>query len=175
VVAWGGYEGRLRDLVRALKYRGRFRLARPLGGMLAEALRAIGRAGGLEGAVVVPVPLSRRRLAARGYNQALLLARGLRRALRAESGERARIAEALVRTREARPQAGLKRSERLANPAGSYGPARGAARALEGRDAVLVDDVLTTGATARECARILKASGAREVIALVVARTPAVR
>jgi predicted amidophosphoribosyltransferase len=74
--------------------------------------------------------------------------------------------------RESPPQTGLARAERLASPRGTYGPARSAA-GLRGATALLVDDVLTTGATAAECSRLLLDAGAGDVIVAVAARTPA--
>ncbi len=82
------------------------------------------------------------------------------------------MAAALIKTVETPPQAGRTRAERLRASLGAYAPARGARGMVAGRGVVLVDDVFTTGATAGECARVLAAAGAAEVIVAVVARTP---
>jgi ComF family protein len=160
----------LRDLIHALKYGGRFRLAAPLGAMIAAALEAEGLKERARRSVLVPVPLSARRRASRGYNQAALLARETARGL---GLPRRRVAaRALKRVKEAPPQAGLGRAERLKNPAGTYAVDERKRRRIEGRHVLLVDDVLTTGATAGECARLLLEAGAADVIVAVVARTP---
>lgn len=117
--------------------------------------------------IVVPVPLSPQRLAERGYDQAWELARRVARrlALPAEAG--------LLRRRfDGRHQVGLSRSQRLANLRGAFDlPPRGRGRIVDAHVA-LVDDVMTTGATAAAAAQTLLAAGARRVDLWVVARTP---
>jgi ComF family protein len=109
--------------------------------------------------LIVPVPLHRRRLQERGFNQALLLARGLPgRVLR----------HTLVRTRHTQPQTGLNPRARRENVRRAFA-VRGP-EAVHGQSVLLVDDVYTTGATVRECSRALLAAGAREVRVLTVAR-----
>jgi ComF family protein len=142
--------------VRMLKYDGRRRLARPLARLLHR------RTGPLTAALLVPVPLHPRRLHRRGFNQASLLARHV-----AHLTGLAHAPTALVRTRETSAQTGLVRVARLANLAGAFSASP---RLVAGRPIVLVDDVLTTGATLAACARALHAGGAREVSAIVVAR-----
>jgi predicted amidophosphoribosyltransferase len=114
-------------------------------------------------ACVVPVPLHAARLRRRGFNPAAALARDLARA----SG--APLAFALARMRDTPSQTGLGRAGRRANVRGAF-RARGASAAC----VWLVDDVVTTGATLEECARVLRAAGAERVVALCAARTPAV-
>jgi ComF family protein len=114
-------------------------------------------------AVVVPVPLHVTRLRERGYNQALLLARGL--------GRRARLPvapRALVRRRPTPSQAHLDAAARRENLAGAFI----ATAAVHAPTVILVDDVLTTGATADACARALRGAGATRIIVLTVGRTP---
>lgn len=153
--AGGLYGGPLADAVHALKYRGRPALARPLGAWLAP------RAPLAPGVAVVSVPLGRRRRIGRGYDQAALLARALARS----SGAR-HLPRALTRIRETPPQVGRTRAERLANVRGAFR----AGSCVRGAALVLVDDVVTTGATADACARALLAAGARSVEVLALAR-----
>lgn len=153
--AAGIYEGALRNIVHALKYGGHASVARPLGARMREA------AGDwLDDATVVPVPLHPWRSLRRGFNQADLLASALGRP----------VWRGLRRTRLGRPQAGLSAAERSRNiPAGTY-----ALRRLWGRrvpsTVVLVDDVVTTGATADACARVLHRAGVERVLVLAAAR-----
>jgi ComF family protein len=115
------------------------------------------------GAVLVPVPLHPRRRRERGFNQADLLAAELSR--RADL----RVAgAALVRRIDTPSQTGLSAAARRANVAGAFAVRRRAQ--VAGRVVVLVDDVLTTGATARACARVLVQAGATEVRLLTAAR-----
>lgn len=153
--AAGIYEGPLRHIIHALKYRGQSSLARPLGALMREA------AGDwLEDAVVVPVPLHPWRSLRRGFNQADLLACTLGRP----------VWRPLRRHRLGRPQAGLPADERRANVSNVYVMRRGRCRHLPAT-VVLVDDVLTTGATAEACAQVLRAAGVPTVRVLTAART----
>jgi ComF family protein len=144
--------------VQQLKYHGVRTLAAPLGDLLADRYPF-----GPE-ALIAPVPLHLARLRARGYNQALLLARALARR------RHLRLAPRLLeRTRPTAEHATLGAAARRAN-------ARGAFRVRAGQSAadetiVLVDDVVTTGATAEACARALRAGGARAVHAYAVGGT----
>lgn len=160
-VSLGPYEGALRALVLELKYRSRRRVAERLAELLAVES---GSAGLLEpGVVLVPVPLHPRRLRERGYNQAALLAAALGRRLGLGCEPLA-----LVRRRETPPQAGLSAAARRRNVAGVFAVRRPAR--VAGRVVALVDDVVTTGATARACAAALRAAGTREVRLVSVAR-----
>jgi ComF family protein len=150
--ALGKYEGRLRDFVLALKFRGSRYLADEFGRRLASR---IARRFDL----VVPVPMSRWKQLFRGYNAAALVAE--RMAVHAGLPYSSR---ALRKIRRTKPQAELEREERLTNPQGAY-------RASGVRGVVLlVDDVLTTGATANACTDALRAAGAVDVHLAVVAR-----
>ncbi|MBS0507391.1 MAG: ComF family protein [Proteobacteria bacterium] len=113
---------------------------------------------------VLPVPLSRARLAQRGYNQALLLARRL-------AGARV-PPELLLRTREAEVQSHLTRAQRLRNLRGAFALDPQRAHLLTGSRVLLVDDVMTTGATLHSAAAPLRAAGAAHITAMVLARTP---
>lgn len=116
---------------------------------------------------LLPVPLSAERLRERGYNQAHELARALarRRGLRCDAG-------LLLRVRHNAVQAGLKRDERTANVRGIFAVEPLRASALRGARVALLDDVMTSGATLHEAARVLRRAGAAEVQAWVIARTP---
>jgi ComF family protein len=153
--AGGLFGGPLADAIHALKYRDRPAVARPLGRWLAATHALPARAA------IVSVPLGRRRRLARGYDQAALLAEHVARAAR-----RPRLYGVLRRTRETPPQVGSSRAARARNVEGAFA----ATAAVAGLDLVLVDDVVTTGATADACARALKRSGARSVWVLAAAR-----
>lgn len=144
-----------------LKFGGRHRLAGPLGRLAFE--RCV-RSGDLTApAAVVPVPLHRGRRRERGYNQAALIARSVADSLGVPM--RARI---LLKAKERRPQSELGAGGRWTNAAGAY-RAR-VPRCFEGRRILLVDDVLTTGATAEACTQALLKGGVRTVDVLTVAR-----
>ncbi len=152
------FDGLLRDAVHRLKYHSRQRMARPLGALLADHLHI----HPLPCDALVPVPLHPHRLAERGFNQAELLAREVARATGLPL-----LVGPLVRIRATRQQALLDTSGRIANVADAFvwrGPPPPACVAL-------VDDVLTTGATVNACAQALRASGARDVYALALARS----
>ncbi len=151
-------------LIAGFKFHGRVELAALLAERLLQALR---EAAEPLPELVLPVPLAASRLAERGYNQAWELARRLAPALGLAAD-----AELLQRPLAAGPQAALGRAERLAHLRGVFmvDPRRRAE--LQGRRVALVDDVFTTGATAREAAATLLRSGAAAVQVWVVARTP---
>jgi ComF family protein len=149
------FGGPVADAIHALKYGGRAAVAGPLGAWLA------GRAPIPQGACVVAVPLARGRRIDRGYDQAALLADAVARAARVP-----RLRGVVRRVRETPPQVGRSREQRLRNVDGAFA----AARSLRGEHLVLVDDVVTTGATASACAGALVAAGARSVAVLAVAR-----
>jgi ComF family protein len=154
------YTGVVRSAVHALKYRGERRLARPLGAALA---RRWARAGA-GGEVLVPVPVHATRLADRGYDQAVLLAAA------AGEGLGLPVRPVLVRRRATARQFDLDRDRRAANVGGAFACATGAGPIVTGRWVILVDDVLTTGATAAACATTLLAGGALAVSLVAVAR-----
>lgn len=151
----------VRQLVHDLKFRDRHEGRALLVRWMAHAGREL-----LEGAdVLVPVPLARLRLWSRRFNQSALLADGLSRL----SGVAA-DPFALRRTRRTVPQVGLTVDQRRRNVAGAFEVPRTRDATIAGRHVVLVDDVMTTGATADACARTLKGAGAVHVDVLVLAR-----
>jgi ComF family protein len=153
------YADPLTHYLHALKFRRARRLGRPLGGLLAAAVRARGQA--LPDALV-PVPLHHRRRIERGYDQAFELARAAARALQLRV-----ITRGVLRSRASAPQTALSLADRHANVTGAF--------AVRGRFAglriALVDDVITTGATVNALARALLVAGATQVEAWAVART----
>lgn len=155
------YEGTAKEMVLALKYQGRISLAPFLAHQMAEEL--LRRPENLPADRILPVPLHPVRLRERTFNQAELLARFLSRELDIPCES-----DLLIRCRPTRPQPDLTREERIRNVRGAF-DLRGKAR-LNGLRILLVDDVLTTGSTARACARLLKSAGARTVIAVTAVR-----
>ena len=160
--AIGAYDGRLRDIVQALKYDRRPTIARHLAARMRWAGAEV-----LAGAdAVVPVPLHRSRQRERGFNQAHEHARHLG----------IPVLDALIRTRRTESQADLPAARRRANVRGAFAMSRGPRRSgrgihgVRGLVLVLIDDVTTTGATLNACADVLVAAGAEDVRALVAAR-----
>jgi ComF family protein len=147
------YEGPAREALHRLKFSGWRAVARALAGPMAAVNE-------FDADAVTWVPLSGRRRARRGYDQA--------RALAARVGEvlGLPVSPLLVRVRDTAPQARRTGAERRRSMQGAF---RSSGRASPAR-VLLVDDVLTTGATAAECARVLRAAGAREVALLTAAR-----
>jgi ComF family protein len=165
-VAYGSYEDGLRGLIHLLKFGGVRPAAAVLGRMLAEAITTL-ESELPELVVVVPVPLHRSKLRQRGFNQAELIARAALK-LNPRRDRFSLCAGALVRKRETTSQIGLTRRQRRENLRGAFGIVRAA---IKGQEVLLVDDVLTTGATVSECARVLLRAGASKVWVATVART----
>jgi ComF family protein len=167
-VAYGSYEGGLRELVHLLKYNGVRPAAEVLGHMLAEALARLEPEFGQETVKVIPVPLFKGKHRQRGFNQAELIARATLKVYDAQ--KRLRLATGiLLRTRDTTSQIGLTSHQRRENLRGAFSVAR--SDEMKGRPAVIVDDVYTTGTTASECARVLRRAGASKVWVATVART----
>lgn len=158
--SFGWYDGVLRDLIQRFKYDGFRPLARPLGDYLTRALR---RLETTSFDLILPVPLHPKRERQRGFNQAGLLAARVSRQCGIPLGRKD-----CVRVRDTPPQTGLRAAERRKNVSGAFAvphPER-----VRGLRLLLVDDVLTTGATADACARALLDAGAAGVWALTLAR-----
>lgn len=159
VYALGCYEGFLRELIQRLKYHRLPILDRPLGQLLAEQVMVAMATDNFD--AIVPVPLHPTRLRQRTFNQSLLIARQLSRRLKIP------VASGLLaRTRTTQTQQRLNATERQNNLKQAFQVA-GSAR---GARLLLVDDVMTTGATARTCAATLTAAGAAEVRVTILAR-----
>jgi len=160
VHAAGRYEGLLRTAIGRFKYAGAVGLDRPLADLILAAcdLPTVD--------LLVPVPLHHDRLRRRTYNQSLLLARLLAARL-----QRPVAADLLRRNRATPPQQGLPADVRRRNLRGAFALAADPA----GSRVLLVDDVLTTGSTARECSRVLRAGGASGVDVAVIARAGRLR
>ncbi|HEV2056156.1 MAG TPA: ComF family protein [Methylomirabilota bacterium] len=155
------YGGLVREAIHAFKFGGRRGMANPLGDLLAGL--GLSALPGAAPDVLVPVPLHPRRARERGYDQALLLARRLERAWSVPV-----VADALLRAVPTQPQTDLDAAARRRNVRDAFAVRR--PELIADRHVVLVDDVLTTGATAGECARSLYRAGAAAVGVLTVAR-----
>jgi ComF family protein len=158
----GPYEEPLRRLILRYKYERRMEVAAVLGRLMAERLTVAPWADLVD--VVVPVPLHWTRLIWRGFNQADLVAREMI----ASGGGHRPISARLLRVRPTPHQTRLEPAERRKNVRGAFGVRPGKA-AIDGQRVLLVDDVMTTGATVGECARTLKDAGAAAVFVAVVA------
>lgn len=155
------HAGPLAEVVRGFKYQRRYWLGEGLARLLGDAPRSWWATAD----IIAPVPLHPRRLVARGFNQALVLARGL------PGGQGPELAPRLLnRRRYTRPQVGLDPSARRRNVQGAFALAPAWQDRLEGAWVLLVDDVFTTGATVNECAKVLKQAGAERVEVLTLAK-----
>jgi len=155
--SFGFYQAELRQLIHLFKYSRVRTLAGPLGKLLAIALP---REQAFD--VIIPMPLYWRKRWQRGFNQSELLAR--------EIGRRTHlpVKNALRRVRNTTAQAGLTSAKRRLNVSGAFRAKKSSA--IDGRRVLLIDDVMTTGATAASCARALQRAGARQVTLLTLAR-----
>jgi ComF family protein len=155
------YDDVARTLVHALKYGDRLDLAPTMGRWMARAGHELLR----DADAIVPVPLHWRRLWARRFNQSALLAKAL-----SQDCAKPVADTVLKRVKSTAQQVGLSQSERALNVQGAFRVPQQERAALAGRQIVLVDDVLTSGATADACARALLRGGARQVDVVVFAR-----
>jgi predicted amidophosphoribosyltransferase len=165
VWAAGVYEDEVRAVVLAHKERGALGLVTPLGAALAGAVRRVGAAGPV---LLVPVPSARRTVAQRGHDATARMARAAARELRRQNLP-ARTVTALRQRRPVADQSGLTAARRLANLSGAVVVAPGQAGLLAAAPVVLVDDLMTTGASLTVAARAVAAAGGRVAGAAVVA------
>lgn len=169
--SYGAYEGALRDLIHLFKYRQVKSAAKTLARFLGHAVDRLELQAPL---TVIPVPLWPGKRTARGFNQSDEIARAFVRFRAASAGIQLEPASlsletaALIRKRETASQTGLTRRQRQANVRGAFAVAR--LEKIKGQTILIVDDVMTTGTTAAECARVLLRAGAKEVYVATVAR-----
>ena len=166
--AYGSYEAELRGLVHLLKYQQVRPAASVLGHMLAEVISSMEPSFGSGKVLVVPVPLHRAKWRQRGFNQTDLITQAALKSL--PHKERFVLQPSLLkRTRETRSQTGLTRHQRRENMRGAFSVTK--LEQIADREILLVDDVMTTGTTISECARVLRRAGAVKIWAVTVART----
>ncbi len=160
-LSWGIYEQSLALAIKRYKFHDALGLGGLLSGLLQETYDR--QPAAHEPDLLIPVPLHKRRLRERGYNQSALLGRSLarRRKIYCEANQ-------LKRIRFTRPQVGLTLNQRKKNVEGAFKLER--SERVKGLKVVLVDDVITSGATVMECAKVLKRAGAEEVHVLALAR-----
>ncbi len=157
--SYGLFEGALKEAIHSYKFSAIRRLAPPLADLvLSMGLPPVD--------AVAAVPLTKSRLLERGFNQSMLIAREIAR----RTGARL-LPHALEKVKDTPAQAGLNRKERILNLKGAFICGAKDKNSVSGRTVLLVDDVITTGATARECAKTLVRAGAGEVYVAALART----
>ena len=155
------FAGPVQDLIHSFKYGNRVHLCQPLGLLIATSLEGF-RSESVPD-VIIPVPLHRKRLRQRGFNQSQLIGEVLKKRWKVPL----EVAN-LRRIRWTEPQTTLDAKGRVSNVAGAF--AVKDPRTVEGKRVLLVDDVFTTGSTIRECAEALREAGAAAVFAVTVAR-----
>jgi ComF family protein len=171
-IAYGSYDGGLRDLIHVLKFQQVRPAAAVLGRMVAQTIAHLEKAMPVGTIAVVPVPLHKRKQAQRGFNQSEMIARSVLKQLARPKRLKKRFdlcTGVLLRRRETGSQIGLTRHQRRENLRGAF--AVSDRTQILNRDILLIDDVYTTGTTASECARVLLRAGAARVWVATVART----
>jgi ComF family protein len=169
-VAFGTYDNEMREMLHLLKFGGQRRMAEVvLGERLAAAVLKLDEACGKD-LLAVPVPLFPARERQRGFNQARLLAEAAVKSLKKQRPEwKLRVLpDAMLRVRDTHALFTLNPSQRRRNLSGAFRVAD--KDAVRGCEVLLIDDIMTTGATARECARVLKRAGAAKVWMATVAK-----
>jgi ComF family protein len=154
VIFYGLYDGILAEAISQMKFHGLKRLSSPLGKLLLNCNLPV-----IDG--ILPVPLSVKGLRERGFNQSLLMARVLAKNLQVPL-----FMDILFKKKETLPQIGLSKKERLANLKKAF-EVKGD---IKGLRLLLIDDVMTTGATVTECSKVLMKAGAQEIVVLTLAR-----
>jgi ComF family protein len=168
-VNYGAYTGVLRQLIHLLKYERVRAAANVLGRLTAEACLQLEGDIDVPELLMIPVPVHKLRMRSRGFNQAELIARAAQRGIEESIGRRVTLdVTALLRVRFAESQVALDAEERRQQIRGAFKVS--SRESVKGREILLVDDVLTTGATASECARELRHAGALRVWVATPAR-----
>ena len=170
--SYGAYTSELRGLIHLLKYH----QVRSASGVLsrllvqaAEPLLASPAFGNSESLLVLPVPLHAGKFRERGFNQAELITQAALRELGRISRRKLEFdTTVLLRRRATESQVGMSREQRRQNIRGAFSAAK---EQVAGREVLLIDDVMTTGSTVSECARVLRTAGAKTVYVLTVARS----
>lgn len=155
VRSFGLYKGTLKKAVNLLKYHNMKRLSKPLAEMILRMEIPLVD-------TVIPVPLYSDRLRQREFNQSALLAK-----YTANGMGKALATDCLIKTRDTMPQVGLNAGDRRRNIKGAFAVQN--KEVIEGKDILLIDDVVTTGATIRECSKILKKAGAADIYVMALA------
>lgn len=153
--SFGLYEGILRKAINLLKYHNVKRLSKPLSAIILSLKIPAADA-------VIPVPLHENRLRQREFNQSALLAKHIGKSLGIEV-----ILNRLVKIKDTMPQVGLRSQDRRKNIKKAFEVRR--TELIEGKNIILIDDVITTGATVRECSRVLKKAGAENIYVTTLA------
>lgn len=157
VRSFGIYEGTLKVAINLFKYHGIKRLSKPLAKMMCQmSIPPVD--------VIIPVPLFKKRLRHREFNQSALLARYL-----ADYTGARLVMNCLIKVKDTIPQVGLSAKERKKNVKNAFRVLDD--KPIKGRDVILVDDVFTTGATIRECSKILKKAGAGDIYGITLAHS----
>jgi ComF family protein len=154
--SFGLYEGVLKKAINLLKYQGIKRLSKPLSELILQTLKIP------PVDVAVPVPLHERRLKEREFNQSALIAKYI-----AKGSGIPLLSDCLIKSKDTVPQVGLNMKERRKNIKKTFEIKD--RNPLNGKDIMLVDDVFTTGATVRECSKVLKNAGARDIYVITIA------
>lgn len=161
------FSSALKDLIHEFKYKGKERLAHNFAQMLVETYKNFPIFNQIE--LVLPVPLHKKTLQTRGYNQAKLLAQNFINLLKKDGKELPLVQEhVLIRTKQTPSQTRLSRLERFKNMSGAFHIQNSIP--IFSKNILLIDDVTTTGATLNACAKVLKENGSKNVYALTVAR-----
>ncbi|MBI3353569.1 MAG: ComF family protein [Nitrospirae bacterium] len=162
-IAVGVYEGTLSEAIHIFKYQKRQAMAKYLNAMVTNVL--LQRLSDSD--IIIPVPLHKKRLSERGFNQSLLIAHHISKRFSIPL-----CIDGLQRIRWTRPQIELTKEERLKNVRGAFVVGAGfkPVPTIKGKKIILVDDVYTTGATVNECAKVLKKGEAKEVVVFTIAR-----
>jgi len=159
--SFGLYEGSLKKAINLLKYHGIKRLSKPLSDIIFQTNPAPEEFRcGVD--TIIPVPLYKKRLRQREFNQSALLAKHMAKSLGVKL-----ILNCLVKIKDTMPQVGLSSKDRIKNIRKAFGIRN--QNLIDGKNIVLVDDVFTTGATARECSRVLKNAGAENIYVITLA------